>query len=104
VNRTFTAALAVTALVAALSSIASADPAAPAATPSVTAVVARVTNDVYDQSKVSLSRVVLPSVDTSWIDRSFHHDYSNALTCDQMSAAWKAEIDLVFETPITGGG
>jgi hypothetical protein len=31
-------------------------------------------------------------------------EYSHAPSVDQMSAAWNAEIDRVFETPITGGG
>jgi hypothetical protein len=42
--------------------------------------------------------------DRSGIDRTFHPDYSHTLTVEQMDAAWNAEIDRVFETPIAGGG
>jgi hypothetical protein len=34
----------------------------------------------------------------------FHPDYSRALTVEQMTAAWNAEIDRVFPVPVTGGG
>jgi len=44
-----------------------------------------------------------PAPDTR-SDRSFHPDYSKALTPGQMSAAWQAEIDRLFPPPLTGGG
>ncbi len=45
-------------------------------------------------------RLAVPTV----IDRTFHPDYSHALTPDQMTRAWNAEIDRVFQTPVSGGG
>ena len=45
-----------------------------------------------------------PVPDQSGIDRTFHPDYSQALTPGQMIVAWNAEIDRVFQTPISGGG
>jgi hypothetical protein len=98
-KRLITASLAVTALVAALSNIAAADPAAPAVTPVVQA--------SYDHNAAGIARVAMPPAtpaDKSGINRTFRPDYSHALTADQMTAAWNAEIDRVFETPVTGGG
>jgi hypothetical protein len=60
-----------------------------------------------DARGVQVSRAAKPPsspTDESGIDRTFHPDYSQALTVDQMTAAWNREIDRVFETPITGGG
>jgi hypothetical protein len=37
-------------------------------------------------------------------DRSFHPDYTNALTPSQMSAAWQVEIDRLFPPAFAGGG
>jgi hypothetical protein len=37
-------------------------------------------------------------------DRVFHPDYSRALSVEQLTAAWNAEIDRLFPVPITGGG
>ena len=37
-------------------------------------------------------------------DATFHPDYSKALTVEQMSAAWQAELDRLFPQPVTGGG
>jgi hypothetical protein len=37
-------------------------------------------------------------------DRVFHPDYSRALSAEQMTAAWNAEINRLFPVPITGGG
>ncbi|HEX3463261.1 MAG TPA: hypothetical protein VHS78_04295 [Candidatus Elarobacter sp.] len=37
-------------------------------------------------------------------DRTFHPDYSKALTPGQMSAAWQAEWDRISPPIITGGG
>jgi hypothetical protein len=37
-------------------------------------------------------------------DRVFHPDYSRALSVEQMTAAWNAEINRLFPVPITGGG
>jgi hypothetical protein len=94
-KKLFTAPLVAAALVAALAGAAAA---APVATP------AHLTNDARN---VSITRVQAPAPkprDESGIDRSFNPDYSQALTVDQMNAAWNDEINRVFETPITGGG
>jgi hypothetical protein len=102
-KRLITASLALTALVAALSNVAVADQ-APTNTVPVTAPAAQ---GRLAQDTTGISRAAVPPatpVDKSGIDRSFHPDYSRALTVDQMTAAWNAEIDRVFETPITGGG
>ncbi len=36
--------------------------------------------------------------------RPFAPDYANALTPDQMTAAWERELARVFPQPVTGGG
>jgi hypothetical protein len=87
--------LATAAFVAALAAAAAAGPTAP---------IAQTVHD--DPRNVSVSHVAPAQtpVDESGIDRSFHPDYSQALTVEQMDAAWNAEINRVFETPIAGGG
>ena len=82
-QKLMTASLATAALVAALSSVAFAAPATLA---------------------VTTTSAPAPAPDQSGGDRTFHPDYSKALTPDQMTVAWKAEIDRVFQTPIAGGG
>jgi hypothetical protein len=37
-------------------------------------------------------------------DSVFHPDYSRALSVEQMTVAWNAEINRLFPVPITGGG
>jgi hypothetical protein len=37
-------------------------------------------------------------------DRTFRPDYANALSIDQMSRAWQAEIDRLAPQLVTGGG
>lgn len=37
-------------------------------------------------------------------DRTFHPDYSKALTVDQMSRAWQNELDRINPPIVTGGG
>jgi hypothetical protein len=37
-------------------------------------------------------------------DRTFHPDYSKAFTVDQMTQAWRDEIDRINPPVITGGG
>jgi hypothetical protein len=49
------------------------------------------------------ARAAVPAADPR-NDRTFHPDYSKALTPGQMSAAWQAEIDRLFPQPVTGGG
>ena len=51
----------------------------------------------------SAARAAVTAPDTRR-DRTFHPDYSKALTPGQMSAAWQAEIDRLFPQPVTGGG
>jgi hypothetical protein len=37
-------------------------------------------------------------------DKNFHPDYSHALTVDQMTRAWQAELDRLNPPIVTGGG
>ena len=37
-------------------------------------------------------------------DRTFHPDYSKALTIDQMGRAWQDELDRINPPIVTGGG
>jgi hypothetical protein len=37
-------------------------------------------------------------------DRTFHPDYSRALTPDQMMRAWQDELDRINPPIVTGGG
>jgi hypothetical protein len=99
-NKHITAALAA-AFFASLTSIAAAAPTAPSPHPAM----AREADasQVTGMAHVTTPKP-LPTPDLSGIDRTFHPDYSHALTVQQMNAAWDAEIDRVFETPITGGG
>ena len=45
-----------------------------------------------------------PCADDARADRTFHPDYSNALTPSQMQVAWQAEIDRLFAPVMAGGG
>lgn len=38
------------------------------------------------------------------VNVAFDRDYSDALSVDQMIAAWDAEIERLFPAPGTGGG
>jgi hypothetical protein len=38
------------------------------------------------------------------VDRTFHPDYSKALTPDQMTRAWQDELDRINPPIVTGGG
>jgi hypothetical protein len=90
--------LAVAALVAALSSVAAADPSMPPT--------AQIASGMRDTNVVGISNAPRPPAkqDESGIDRTFHPDYSHALTPEQMTAAWNNEVNRILETPITGGG
>ena len=37
-------------------------------------------------------------------DRTFHPDFSKALTVDQMNRAWQDELDRINPPVVTGGG
>ena len=37
-------------------------------------------------------------------DRTFHPDYSHALSVDQMTRAWQDELDRINPPVVTGGG
>ena len=37
-------------------------------------------------------------------DRTFHPDFSKALTVDQMNRAWQDELDRIYPPIVTGGG
>jgi len=49
-------------------------------------------------------RWVAPLASTAQAGRSFHPDYSRALTVDQMNRAWQAELDRLNPPVVTGGG
>jgi hypothetical protein len=93
-----TASIVLAACIAALPGVAAAAPTAP---PVLTTARAMPRAQTIDLSRTVMST---PRPDESGIDRKFHPDYSKALTPAQMTAAWNAEIDRVFETPVTGGG
>jgi len=38
------------------------------------------------------------------IERTFHPDFSHALSVDQMVHAWQAELDRINPPIVTGGG
>lgn len=38
------------------------------------------------------------------VDRTFHPDFSHALSVDQMERAWQAELDRINPPIVTGGG
>jgi hypothetical protein len=37
-------------------------------------------------------------------DRTFHPDYSRALSVEQVTRAWQAEMERIAPQPVTGGG
>lgn len=99
------ASLGAVALVAVLANVAVADPTSPGTAPARATAHERVRQPHADQFTVS--RVIAPrhaSNDDSGIDRTFHPDYSHALTVEEMRDAWKAEVDRVMETPMNLGG
>jgi hypothetical protein len=53
---------------------------------------------------VTIGATSVQPADDSRSDRTFHPDYSNALTPAQMSLAWQAEIDRLFPPVMAGGG
>jgi ABC-type glycerol-3-phosphate transport system substrate-binding protein len=57
-----------------------------------------------DDAVTSLTFVVTTTIQPPQPDREFHPDYSVALTVDQLTAAWNAEIDRVFQPVLAGGG
>jgi hypothetical protein len=92
------------ALLASLTSIAAAAPTTPSGHPAKA-------READESKTIGMQRVTIPrpkptpaDPDRSGIDRTFHPDYSHAVTVEQMNAAWNAEINRVFETPIAGGG
>lgn len=102
-NKLITASLGAAALVASLASVAAAAPNAPVVSPAV--------RGTHQTRQVGIVRTVAPkpqpapSTDESGIDRTFHPDYSHALSVDQQNAAWNNEINRVMVTPVgTGGG
>jgi hypothetical protein len=92
------ASVGVAAFVAALSSIALATPTTLGESPVVAG--------KHDR-QVTITRVAAPQPATRVepeMDRTFHPDYTRALTVEQMNAAWNAEVDRIMEPPATGGG
>jgi hypothetical protein len=51
----------------------------------------------------AVAQPLIPAKDLR-TDRTFHPDYSHALSAGQMSAAWQAELDRLFPPVVTGGG
>jgi hypothetical protein len=49
-------------------------------------------------------RTATPQQPDKQTDRTFHPDYSKALTPDQMTGAWQAELDRINPPIVTGGG
>ncbi len=49
-------------------------------------------------------RTAPPAQADARADRTFHPDYSHALTIEQMSRAWQAEADRLAPPIVTGGG
>jgi len=49
-------------------------------------------------------RTATPAQADTSADRTFHPNYANALTIDQMSRAWQAEVDRISPQIVTGGG
>jgi hypothetical protein len=94
--------------IAALLSVAACAAALSAAVPAAetSTVTMQRTLPTRDSTHVAIVRIVTapPPTAPSMIDRTFHPDYSHALTPDQMLRVWNAEIDRVFQTPVTGGG
>jgi hypothetical protein len=57
-----------------------------------------------DDATTGLTFVVTTSTDPVPTNRDFHPDYSPALTVDQVTAVWNAEIARVFQPVLAGGG
>jgi hypothetical protein len=49
-------------------------------------------------------RTALPAQAGARADRTFHPNYADALSIEQMSRAWQAEIDRLAPPIVTGGG
>jgi hypothetical protein len=49
-------------------------------------------------------RTAPPAQADARADRTFRPNYANALTIDQMSRAWQAEVDRLSPQIVTGGG
>ena len=97
-KKLITASLAAATLVASLAVGAAAGPMAPAVTPALPS---------HESGQIGISRSVSSKpapTDESGFDRTFHPDYSHALTPEQRIAAWNDEVNRVMQTPISGGG
>jgi hypothetical protein len=101
-KKLITASIAAATLVAALPTLAAAAPTPPTVGPAV--------RGTRDAGQVGVSRVVAPkpkpapATDESGIDRTFHPDYTNALSVQQASTAWNDEVIRVMEIPQNLGG
>ena len=49
-------------------------------------------------------RTAPPAQADTRADKTFHPNYAGALTIDQMSRAWQAEVDRLSPQIVTGGG
>jgi len=50
------------------------------------------------------ARGKIPAQPDRQADRTFHPDYSRALSVDQMERAWRDELDRINPPIVTGGG
>jgi hypothetical protein len=50
------------------------------------------------------ARPATPAQPDRRADRTFHPDYSKALTVDQMTSSWRDELDRINPPIVTGGG
>lgn len=49
-------------------------------------------------------RGTIPAQPDRQVDRTFHPDYSRALSVDQVTRAWRDELDRINPPIVTGGG
>jgi hypothetical protein len=53
---------------------------------------------------IGIANAKRPAQADARADRTFHPNYANALTAEQMSHAWQAEADRLSPPIVTGGG
>jgi hypothetical protein len=62
------------------------------------------TSQMHVMGITNAPRAATPQLRDNRTDRSFHPDYSKALTPDQMTRAWQDELDRINPPIVTGGG
>jgi hypothetical protein len=53
---------------------------------------------------IGIAKAARPADGAAPIDKTFHPNYANALTVEQMTRAWQAELDRLNPPIVTGGG